>query len=153
MGIWVILCVQKPSHHILRTFRPPPMFKIVLCDSSLYPKQLSLFFLLRLISASGDCIGYITNLCSMIKLLHELKNSSFQHRSIQVFDNVSVGKKENWKFAGLLYITKNLRFSYILYAHSQFFCSLVRFDLANQDVRQPVQQHSSMLNCSYSTRH
>jgi len=71
------------------------MFKIVLCDSSLYPKQLSLFFLLRLISASGDCIGYITNLCSMIKLLHELKNSSFQHRSIQVFDNVSVGKKEN----------------------------------------------------------
>jgi len=53
------------------------MFKIVFCDSSLYPKQLSLLFLLMLISASADPIGYITNLCSMIEQLHELKNSSF----------------------------------------------------------------------------
>jgi len=53
------------------------MFKIVLRDSSLYPQQLSLFCLLRLISASADRIGYITNnLCSMIELLHELKNRS-----------------------------------------------------------------------------
>jgi len=39
------------------------MFKIVFCDSSLYPKQLSLFCLLWLISASVDriAIGYITN--------------------------------------------------------------------------------------------
>jgi len=22
VGIWVIICVQKPSHHILQTFRP-----------------------------------------------------------------------------------------------------------------------------------
>jgi len=22
VGIWVIVCVQKPSHHILQTFRP-----------------------------------------------------------------------------------------------------------------------------------
>jgi len=29
------------------------------------------------ISASAGRIGYITNLCSMIELLHELKNSSF----------------------------------------------------------------------------
>jgi len=53
------------------------MFKIVFRDSSLYPKQLSIFCLLRLISTSADRIGYITNLCSMIELLHELKNSSF----------------------------------------------------------------------------
>jgi len=52
------------------------MFKIVLRDSSLYPQQLSLFFLLRLISAGADRIGYITNFCSMIELLHELKNSN-----------------------------------------------------------------------------
>jgi len=77
VGIWVIVCVQKPSHHILQTFRPPRMFKIVFCDSSLYPKQLPLLFLLMLISASADPIGYITNLCSMIEQLHELKNSSF----------------------------------------------------------------------------
>ena len=37
MGIWVIVCVQKPPHHILQTFRPLRMFKIVFRDSSLYP--------------------------------------------------------------------------------------------------------------------
>jgi len=33
-------------------------------------------------------------------------------------------------------------FSCILYAHSQFLCSLAKFDLANRGVRQPVQQHT-----------
>jgi len=51
------------------------MFKIVFGDSSLYPKQLPLFCLLRLISASAGRIGH-TNFCSVIELLHELKNSS-----------------------------------------------------------------------------
>jgi len=83
------------------------MFKIVFRDGSLYPKQLSLFSLLQLSSASADRIGYITNFCIMIKLLHELKNSSCCNRSIQAFYNVSAGKKENQKFAELLYITKN----------------------------------------------
>jgi len=52
------------------------MFKIVLRESSLYPKQLPLFCLLGLISESAKRIGYISNFCSMIKLLHELKNRS-----------------------------------------------------------------------------
>jgi len=76
LGIWVIVCIQKPSHHFLQTFRPLRMFKILFRDSSLYPKQLSLFSLLWLISASADRIDYFTNFCSMIDLLHELKNSS-----------------------------------------------------------------------------
>ena len=37
---------------------------------------------------------------------------------------------------------KKLTFSCILYAHSQFLCILVKFDLANQDLRQPVQPHT-----------
>jgi len=111
VGIRAIVCVQKLSHHFLQTLHPLRMFKIVFRNSSLYPMQLSLFCLLRLISANADRIGYITNFCSMIELLHELRNSFFQHRSIQKFDNVSAGKKENWKFAVLLYITKNWRFS------------------------------------------
>jgi len=53
------------------------MFKIVFRDSSFYLKQLSLFCLLRLISASADRIDYINNLYSMIELFLELKNSSF----------------------------------------------------------------------------
>jgi len=54
------------------------MFKILFGESSLYLKQLPLFCLLRLISASAGRIGYIghTNFCSLIKLLHELKISS-----------------------------------------------------------------------------
>jgi len=30
----------------------------------------------------------------------------------------------------------------VLYVHSQFLCSLARFDLANRGVRQPVQPHT-----------
>jgi len=70
------------------------MFKIVFRDSSLYPKQLSLFFLLRLISASADCIDYISNFCSMIELLRELKNSSFYHGSIQAVVMSELGKRK-----------------------------------------------------------
>jgi len=66
VGIWVIVCIQKPSHHFLQTFRPLRMFKIVFRDSSLCQKQLSLFFLLWLISACADRIGCITNFCNMI---------------------------------------------------------------------------------------
>jgi len=52
------------------------MFKIVFRNSPVYPKQLSLFSQLMLISASADRIGNITNFCCMMKLLHDLKNSS-----------------------------------------------------------------------------
>jgi len=106
-GMQAIVCVQKPHHHFLQTLHPLHMFKTVLRDSSFYQKQLSLFCLLMLISASGDRIGYISNFWSIIEQFHELKNSFFQHRSIQEFDNVSAGKKENQKFAGRLYITKS----------------------------------------------
>ena len=77
MGIWVIVCVQKSSHHFLQTFRPLRMFKIVFRKGSLYPKQLSLFCLLSLISRTADRIGNIAYFCISIEQLHELKNSSF----------------------------------------------------------------------------
>jgi len=53
------------------------MFELVFRDSSLYPKQLPLCCLLRLISESAEPIRYITNFCSMTELLHELENSSY----------------------------------------------------------------------------
>jgi len=77
MGVRSIVCIQKPTHRFLQTFRPLRMFKIVFRDRSLYPKQLFLFCLLRLISGSADCTGYIINFCSMIELLLKLKNSFF----------------------------------------------------------------------------
>jgi len=76
VGIWVIVCIQEPYHHCLQTFRPLRMFKMVFGDSWLYPKQLFLFCLLRLISLYTDRIGYISNFCSMIELLQELINNS-----------------------------------------------------------------------------
>ena len=75
VGIRAIVCVKKPSHHFLPILHR--MFKIVFRDSRLYPKQLSLFCLLELIRESTERIGYISNFCSIIELLHELKNSFF----------------------------------------------------------------------------
>jgi len=60
------------------------MFKIVFRDDLFSSKKLSLFYLLWLISASADRIGYITKLGSMIELLHELKNSSFQQKNSDI---------------------------------------------------------------------
>ena len=54
MGIRAIVYVQKPPHHFLQTLHPLRLFKVVFRDSSIYPKQLSLFCLLRLISANPD---------------------------------------------------------------------------------------------------
>ena len=73
VGIRAIVCVQKPSHHFLKTLHRMIVFR----DSTLYAKQLSLFCLLRLNSASADRIGYISNFYSMIEMLHKLKNSFF----------------------------------------------------------------------------
>jgi len=61
----------------MQTYDPLRMFEIVFRDCSLCQKQLSLFCLLWLTSASAGRTGYITNFCSMIELLHELKKSSF----------------------------------------------------------------------------
>jgi len=38
--------------------------------------------------------------------------------------------------------TQSRTFSGVLYVHSQFLCSLARFDIANRGVRQPVQPHT-----------
>jgi len=51
------------------------MFNIAFRDSSLNPKQLSLFCVLWLISASADRSDFITVFCRVIELLHKLKNS------------------------------------------------------------------------------
>jgi len=52
--MWVIVYIQEPSPNFLQTFRPLRMLKIVFRDSSVCPKQLSLFCLLWLISACAD---------------------------------------------------------------------------------------------------
>jgi len=70
VGIWVIVCVQKTSH-FLQTFHPLRTFKIVFCDSSLYPKQMSLYCLPR-VYARGSW-GYVT------KTLLPAKRRLFPH--------------------------------------------------------------------------
>ena len=128
MEIWVIVLVQKPSHNILQTFRPLSMFKIVFRDSSFCPKQLSQFCLLWLFSASADHSGYVTDFCSMIELLHELKTAAFSIEAFRHFIMSQQGKRKT-NFSGLQYTTKNCKFSCVLYAQSQFLCSRVA-DLA-----------------------
>jgi len=41
------------------------------------------------------------------------------------------------------YTSQKQKFSCVLYPHSQFLCTLAKFDLANQGVRQPAQPHTS----------
>jgi len=130
--IRVIVCVQKPSHHFLQTFCPPRKL-IVLRDSSLNPKQLPLFCLQWLISASADRIGCITKFCSMIELLHELKTAAFNREAFRHFIMSQQGKTKT-NFSGLQYTTKYCKFSCVLYAHSQFLCSRV----ANLDFSAPL---------------
>jgi len=36
-GIWVIVCIQEPSHHFLQTFSQLGIFMIVLRGSELHP--------------------------------------------------------------------------------------------------------------------
>ena len=133
VGIRVIVCNQKLSHHFLQTFRPLRMLKIVFRDSSLYRKQLSLFCLLWLSSAYADRSGYITNFCSMIKLLLE-------YSGIWLCLSREKGKL---KICWTSIHNKNRTFTCVLHARSQFLCSLARFDLANRNVRQQVQLHTS----------
>jgi len=106
VGIWVIVCVQKPSHHFLQTFRPPRM-QIVFGDSSLYPKQLHSFCLLMLIRASADPIGFITNFCSM----NCCSSSKRAIANIEAFSHLIMSQqgKRKSKFAGLLYIIKKTK--------------------------------------------
>jgi len=96
VGTWVIVCIQKPSHHFLQTFRPRRMFKIVFRDSSLYPKQSRLYCLLRLISASAD---YIINICSMIKLCTNSKTAIF---NIKGFGHLIMSQQGKRKIKSLL---------------------------------------------------
>ena len=72
VGIWVIVCIQETSHHFLQTFRPLRRFKTVFRDSSLYPKNLSLFCLLWLISACIERTGYINHLVRLFPLVRFL---------------------------------------------------------------------------------
>jgi len=76
------------------------MFKIVFRDSSLYPKQLHLFCLLMLISASADRIGFITTFCSM----NFCTSSKTAVVNIEVFMHLIMSQqgKRKTKFAGLL---------------------------------------------------
>jgi len=120
--------LSSASRNHLTTFCRPfvhhACLKVVFRDGSFYPKQLSLFCLLWLISASADRIGCITKFCSKIELLHELKTAVFNIQAFRHFITSQQGKRKT-KFSGLLYITKNWKFACVLYAHSQFLCSRI----------------------------
>jgi len=32
VGIWVVFCIQKPSHHFLQTFRPQRIHTVKMCS-------------------------------------------------------------------------------------------------------------------------
>ena len=77
VGISGLLSASR--NHLITFCRPFIHYACLqLCSAIvwLHRKQSSLFCLLWLSSASAERIGYITDFCSIIKLLQELKNSS-----------------------------------------------------------------------------
>jgi len=100
---WWEFGLLSVSRHHITTFCKPSIhyacFKSVFRDSSLYPKEFSLFCLLRLISASADRNGYISNFCSMVELLHQLKNSFL---NIEAFRNLILSQQGKRKTERLL---------------------------------------------------
>jgi len=96
--------LSSTSRNHLTTFCRPfvhyACLKIAFRDNSLYPKQFSLFCLLWLISASADRIGYITNFCSMIKLLHELSKTAVVN--IEVFRHLIMSQQAERKTKSFL---------------------------------------------------
>ena len=89
-----------------------------------------------LTSACADCIAYTANFrnCCTCSKTAVVNTEAFRHLIMS-----QQGKR---KTKSLLDLTKNRKFSCILYAHSQFLCSLARFDLANWGVLQPVRPHA-----------
>jgi len=85
--VWWESGLSSASRNYLTTFYRPfvhyARLRFVFCDSSLYPKQLSLFCLIWRLNACADDIGYITNIYSVIELLHELKTTVVDTEAFQ----------------------------------------------------------------------
>jgi len=119
-------------------------------DSSLYPKRLSLFCL---ISASADRVGFITIFSSKAELLHELKKSGCQHRSIQAFDNVSAGKVKTKSLLDLYTKTYESSLAYFIHIQDSILqtgvcssqSSRARLRVFDNTLAQP---HFLVLNCA-----
>ena len=89
VGIWITVCNPETISPLLPTFRPLRMFKIVFRNSSLYPKQLSLFCLLWLISANFA-----------EKFIFENKNMTSQTTYTKYkWHNTPLNETPPWKFS------------------------------------------------------
>jgi len=80
---WWEFGVSSASRNHLTTFCRPSIHYACLRLYSAIVHFIRNNCLLRLISASADRIGYISNFCCIIELLHELKNRFFY--SIEAF--------------------------------------------------------------------
>ena len=122
--IRVIVCVRQPSHHFLQTFRPLRMFKD--CVPRWFTLSAIIVFILSAMADQRKRWPYWlhTKFCSMIELLHQLKKVVFDTEAFRHFIMSQQGKRKT-TFSGHLCITKNWKFSCVLYAHSQFLCSRV----------------------------
>jgi len=97
---WESNLSSAPRNHLTTFCRPFVHYACLrLCSAIVHfcPKQLSLLSLLRLFSASADRIGYITTLCSMIELLHELKTAIFNTEAFRhlIMSQQGKGKTKN----------------------------------------------------------
>jgi len=105
VGICVIVCVQKSSHHFLQTFGPLRMFKIVFRDSSLYRKQLSMFCLLWLSSTNSK-----TAVVNITALRHLITSQQGKRKTKNLLDFYIT---KTWKFTCVLHAVAVLRGAWV----------------------------------------
>ena len=117
MGIWITICIQKPSHHFLQTFRPLRMFKIVFRESSLYSKQLCLLCLLWLSSAN-----FAKTLFWKAWIWRQIMTSQTTHTKYN--DTIRHWMKPPWKFSAyatacshLFWLTKRIVHTHFAATH------------------------------------
>jgi len=101
------MCIQKPSHHFFRPYIHYACLR--LCSSIVHFIQINCVYFVcydwpvRALTASTTLTipGAWKNCCTSSKTAKKQQNSnnkhSCWHRNIQAFDNISVGKKKNWK--------------------------------------------------------
>jgi len=92
VGIWVIIYIQKPSLQFFQTFRPLRMFKD--CVPREFTLSETIVFILST-SACSDRIGYSTDFCSMIKVLHVLKAAVVNTETFRHLIMFQLGKRTN----------------------------------------------------------
>jgi len=142
VGIWAIVYIQESSPLCLQTFRP--LYACLkLCSAIVHFIWNNCFCFVCYGWAAQILIVLATLPISVVwwKCCTSSKAAVVKIEASRHLIMSQQGKTKTKICCSSIH-NKNRKFSWVLYAHSQFLCSLARLDLANWGVRQTVQRHT-----------